>query len=217
MATDSFIFEGDNEIDAHRECLLRFAVCRVENEMAAQDLVQETFLAAILSRESFKGKSCLRTWLFGILRHKIMDHLRQRYREQPLPPNGVSVELDGDPCDSVAPWFLNPEDFHPSPSQQLELREFRQALELALRKLPFRTARVFQLCEIEGEPVASVCTQLQISQGNLWVTLHRARKKLGEELSPWKSDDIEQMAKNLHELSVKLNAESTQNLDIPGA
>lgn len=188
-AMDRFITEEENELSAHGECLFRFALCRVENKMAAQDLVQETFKAAILSRDKFRGESCLRTWLFGILRHKIMDHFRRRYREQPLPPNGVYVNSDFSPCDFAVPLFPTPEDSCLSPSRQLELREFRKALDSALLKLPIRAAKAFQLYEIEGEPVASICMQLQISHGNLWVALHRARKKLSEELSSWKSDD----------------------------
>jgi RNA polymerase sigma factor (sigma-70 family) len=190
MSMHAFIFNEGNDICTHGECLFRFAVCRVENEMAAQDLVQETFLAAILSRNNFKGKSCLRTWLFGILRHKIMDHLRRRYRERSLPAEEKFVNPYGSSCDFKAPWIPTPEDSRLSPIRQLELLEFRQDLDSALLKLPIRAAKVFQLCEIEGEPVASVCAQLQISPGNLWVALHRARKKLSKELSSWNREDI---------------------------
>ena len=166
---------GENELHAQGESLFRFAVCRVGNEFAAQDLVQDTFLAAIQSRGRLKDGSCPRAWLFGILRHKIVDYFRQKYREPTILPNGVSPETGGDSVDFTA---------H-SPSRQLEFMEFRQALNLALDKLPLRSARAFQLYEIEGQPGATICTQLQISPANLWVTLHRTRKKLSEELSPW--------------------------------
>ena len=176
---------GDSDIQAQGEWLFRFAVCRVRNEFAAQDLVQDTFLAAIQSRDRFRGEGCPRAWLFGILRHKISDYFRQTYRELPIVSHQISAEVEDDPGDSGVSWFPNPEASCYSPSRRLELMEFRQALDLALGKLPFRTAQAFQLYEIEGQPGAAVRTQLQISSANLWVTLYRARKKLSQELSPW--------------------------------
>ena len=71
------------------------------------------------------------------------------------------------------------------PSRRIELAEFRANLELALGKLPPRAAQVFQLYEMEERPNAEVCQKLNISESNLWVMLHRARKQLREHLSGW--------------------------------
>lgn len=71
------------------------------------------------------------------------------------------------------------------PSRRIELNEFRANLELALTKLPARIAQVFQLYEIEERPNREVCAQLNISESNLWVILHRARKQLREHLDGW--------------------------------
>jgi RNA polymerase sigma-70 factor (ECF subfamily) len=71
------------------------------------------------------------------------------------------------------------------PSRRMELSEFREALELALGKLPARIAQVFQLYEVEERPNREVCARLNISENNLWVMLHRARKQLQQELGEW--------------------------------
>ena len=176
----------EDEIYIHRDYLFHFALCRVEKEVVAQDLVQETFLAAIRSRSSFKGQSCIRVWLVGILRHKIGDYLRRTCREKVLFPVGVFVEAETEYFGAPVSWHTEAQNHANSPSRQLEFVEFWECLNCALDKLPFRTARVFQLYEIEGETGASVCARLQISPENLWVMLHRARKKLGEELASWR-------------------------------
>jgi DNA-directed RNA polymerase specialized sigma24 family protein len=67
----------------------------------------------------------------------------------------------------------------------MELAEFRHALEIALGKLPTRIAQVFQLYEVEERPNREVCARLDISENNLWVMLHRARKQLQQELGDW--------------------------------
>lgn len=71
------------------------------------------------------------------------------------------------------------------PSRRIELAEFRENLELALGKLPPRIAQVFQLYEIEERPNHEVCARMNISDSNLWVMLHRARKQLREQLRGW--------------------------------
>lgn len=179
----------DSEIQAHKESLFRFALWRVRNEFAAQDLVQETFLAAVKAPDRFRGDSRLLTWLVGILRHKISDYFRQQGRERPLLLDRPSTDGDDELYGLAVQGPSDVEDSGHSPNRRLELIEFRNALDLALSKLPSLAAKVFQLYEIEGEPGAVVCTRLQISPENLWVLLHRARKKLRAELSPWRTDD----------------------------
>jgi RNA polymerase sigma-70 factor (ECF subfamily) len=172
-------------VDEHADYLFNFAIGQVRDVNAAEDLVQETFLAAVKSRASFSGQSSERTWLVGILRHKICDHLRRTCRERAVRVDPASAREDAETLDESVLWLHNVAAECHSPTRRMELGEFREALETALGKLPPRLAQVFQLYEIEEQPNPEVCGRLNISESNLWVMLHRARKQLREELGGW--------------------------------
>jgi RNA polymerase sigma factor (sigma-70 family) len=97
----------------------------------------------------------------------------------------VLAREDGEALDESVLWLHEAAAECHSPTRRMELGEFREALETALGKLPPRLAQVFQLYEIEEQPNREVCGRLSISESNLWVMLHRARKQLREELSGW--------------------------------
>jgi RNA polymerase sigma-70 factor (ECF subfamily) len=165
--------------------LFNFAVGQVRDTSVAEDLVQETFLAAIKARDQFSGRSSERTWLVSILRHKLYDHLRRVCRERPLRHEPLPAHDDIEAWDESVLWLHEVGAECVSPSRRMELNEFREALEIALGKLPPRLALVFQMYEIEERPNRHVCEKLNISESNLWVMLHRARKQLREELAGW--------------------------------
>ena len=142
---------GSDWVDAHADYLFNFAIGQVRDVSVAEDLVQETFLAAVKAQHSFGGKSSARTWLVGILRHKIYDHLRKTCRERavrhdPMPPD------DAEFWEETTLWLHDVAAESQSPSRRMELDEFRANLELALGKLPPRIAQVFQLYEVEERP-----------------------------------------------------------------
>ena len=174
-----------NWVETHGDYLFNFAIGQVRDTNIAEDLVQETFLAALKSQNNFSGRSSERTWLVSILRHKIYDHLRKTCRERavrvdPLPASNEDAAFE----DSLA-WVHQIAAESTSPSHRIELAEFRQHLEQAMGKLPPRIAQVFQLYTIEERPNSEVCERLRISESNLWVMLHRARKQLRTELNHW--------------------------------
>jgi RNA polymerase sigma-70 factor (ECF subfamily) len=68
-------------VDEHGDVLYRYALERVRKPEVAQDLVQDTLLAAVRSYERFAGQSSVRSWLCGILKHKICDYYRKLGRE----------------------------------------------------------------------------------------------------------------------------------------
>jgi RNA polymerase sigma-70 factor (ECF subfamily) len=175
---------GFNWVEAHADYLFNFAVGQVRDSNVAEDLVQETFLATVKSQDSFAGQSSARTWLVGILRHKIYDHLRKTCRERAVRHDPAPQNEDESWEDSVL-WMHDVAAETQLPSRRIELAEFRTHLELAIGKLPPRIAQVFQLYEIEERPNREVCRQLNISESNLWVMLHRARKQLREYLGEW--------------------------------
>jgi RNA polymerase sigma-70 factor (ECF subfamily) len=185
--TDNQNAVATNWVESHGDYLFNFAIGQVRDTDTAEDLVQETFLAALKSQNNFSGRSSERTWLVGILRHKIYDHLRKTCRErahrvEPLP---ATDEASCDQWDSCVTWVHEMAAEASSPSRRLELAEFREHLETALGKLPPRIAQVFQLYQIEERPNREVCARLNISESNLWVMLHRARTQLREHLGSW--------------------------------
>ena len=173
-------------LTSHGDYLFNFAVGQVRDTNVAEDLVQETFLAALKARDRFGGKSSDRTWLVGILRHKIFDHLRRVCRERAARQD-AAPRRDEEVWDETVVWLHETGAECFMPSRRMELGELREALELALGKLPPRLAQVFQLYEVEEQPNRAVCEQLRISESNLWVMLHRARKQLRDELAGWRA------------------------------
>lgn len=171
-------------LELYGDYLFNFAVGQVRDISMAEDLVQETFLAAIKARDQFGGKSSERTWLVSILRHKIYDHLRKTCRERAVRHDPLPAE-DREATDDSMLWLHDVAAESQLPSRRIELDEFRRNLEVALGKLPPRIAQVFQLYEIEERPNREVCAQMNISESNLWVMLHRARKQLREQLGGW--------------------------------
>lgn len=176
-------------VEAHADYLFNFAIGQVRNAGTAEDLVQDTFLAALKARDRFAGQSSDRTWLVGILRHKICDHLRRTCRERAVRAEVPSTHADDEAWEDAVMWLHDVAAESQSPSRRMELAEFRANLELALGQLPPRVAQVFQLYEMEERPNAEVCARMNISESNLWVMLHRARKQLRDQLSGWWNDN----------------------------
>jgi RNA polymerase sigma-70 factor (ECF subfamily) len=172
-------------LEAYGDYLFNVAVGQVRDKTAAEDLVQETFLAALKARDSFRGQSSDRTWLVGILRHKIYDHLRRVCRERLVQGDEVSPRADQEAWDEPVLWADEVDAECLRPSRRMELAELRQALETALGKLPSRIAQVFKLYAVEERSNDEVCNRLGISENNLWVMLYRARKQLRSELADW--------------------------------
>jgi RNA polymerase sigma-70 factor (ECF subfamily) len=168
--------EFRDEIEAQRPYLLRYASLQLRNREAAEDAVQETLLAALAAEKGFAGRSQLRTWLTGILKHKIIDAIRRSSREQPLEGDASPEELDA-LFDASGHWREPPQDW---PEQALEQKEFLQALEKCLAMLPARTSQVFLMREHLGFATAEICKELGITATHCWVLLYRARMALRE-------------------------------------
>jgi len=170
-------------VESYGDYLFNFAVGQVRDTHVAEDLVQETFLGALKSQAGFFGRSSERTWLVGILRHKICDHLRKTCRERAVRVDPLPIHDDGGVLDESLLWIHQVAAESLSASRRLELGEFRAHLERAIGKLPARIGQVFQLYSIEERPHQEVCDRLNISPGNLGVMLHRARRQLRSELT----------------------------------
>ena len=167
------------KIEALRPYLLRYATLQLRDAAAAEDAVQETLLAALAGEANFAGRSNLRTWLTGILKHKVVDGIRRQARERPaadLQNGDEGGEFDG-LFDRRGHWQEAPDAWQ-QPEGALGQKQFLAALEACLRALPERTARVFMMREHLGLETAEICKELGISATHCWVMLHRARMAL---------------------------------------
>jgi len=171
-------------VDDHGDYLFRYALAKVRNETVAQDLVQETYLAAIRALESYRGQSSARTWLTSILRHKIADHFRKQGKE-------ITLEALGGDQLGTERFFshekgrsgfwdrkFRPRKWDTSPQNALENNEFYEILEKCLAKLPDKIESVFRFRELDGVDSREVRDVFNLSASNYWIIMHRARLSL---------------------------------------
>ena len=171
-------------VDDHGDYLFRYAITRLRNEAAAEDMVQETLLSAIQSMSSYGGKSTERTWLTGILKHKIIDHYRKNSRLVQVTDEDTDLSgLDGfferpDQWDGHWVIAMRPVDPEQSPEEVLERNEFWEVMNRCMSAMPERVASIFSLREIDGLTSEEICEVMSLSPSNFWVIMHRARMQL---------------------------------------
>jgi len=166
-------------VDRHGDILYRFALLRVGDPSVAEDLVQESLCAAYEARERFSGRSSERTWLVGILKHKIADHFRRGAREIVVSDGFErAAGEEGDAFDERGRWRTPPVEWGGSPEDLVENHEFWEVFHHCLDGLSEGLRRVFSLRELDGLESGEVCKVLGITPTNLWVGLHRARNGL---------------------------------------
>jgi RNA polymerase sigma-70 factor (ECF subfamily) len=178
------IFDPNTLVDQYADYLFRYALLHVRDRSVAEDVVQETFLAALESYGGFSGQSSLKTWLLGILKHKIIDHFRKNWRQAQFTTNDIEADLAEGAYATFSPAtsddrFVSKE-WHANPETKIERNAFWKVLAKGLAGLNSRTATAFALREIEQLSTRDVCERMQISESNLWVMLHRARRHLRE-------------------------------------
>jgi RNA polymerase sigma-70 factor, ECF subfamily len=174
-------------VDEHGDFLYNYALGQLRDAGDAEDVVQETFLAALKAQNGFAGRSSERTWLVSILRHKVCDRFRRRYRERCVSCDSQPTK-NGVPCiEESMLWVHETAAECLLPDRRMELNELRSALESALGLLPARIAQAFTMYEVEEYSGREVCHRMEISEANLWVMLHRARKQLRSLLPRWRS------------------------------
>jgi RNA polymerase sigma-70 factor (ECF subfamily) len=169
------------DLETHRRALYKFAMMQLRNETYAEDCVQEALAAAVQSADRFAGNSSVRTWLIGILKHKILDHFRRASREEAMAPTEEELALDdfdvlykedGHRAEAPCAWA--------NPEQALTQREFFEVLERCMEGLPKNTARVFEMREVMGLAIDEICAELSITPTNCSVMIYRARMSLRE-------------------------------------
>lgn len=172
----------EQQIVALQGYLLKFARLQLRNDAWAEDAVSETVLAALAKPQSFGNRSQLKTWLVGILKHKVVDALRHHHREV----SGINTSEDdhADPLEAIAfkadgHFVEQPADWG-NPEQQASSQQFFLILEACASKLPAAQGRLFLMREWLEMSSEEICKELQLTPTNLYVQLHRARLRLRE-------------------------------------
>lgn len=163
----------------HGDYLFRVARRQLRSDALAEDAVQETLLAALSAQARYTGNAVPRTWLTGILKHKIIDLIRRQAREVAIPRD----EDDGEDWDALfkadGHWENPPREWR-TPENEAELAQLRVVLQKCADQLKPAMAGVFNLREVVGMETEEICKELNISPTNCWVMLHRARLFLRE-------------------------------------
>jgi RNA polymerase sigma-70 factor (ECF subfamily) len=170
--------DPDRWVRSHGDALYRYALLRLGDADRAEDVVQETLLAALRAKKRFAGQSSERTWLVGILRHKIADRLRQHFRDKPSSACGEEKEDSETFFRRDGVWLEKPRRWSGLPEDVLEEQEFWEVLRGCLAGLPPRLAEAFTLRELDDLDSPKTCDVLGVSATNLWTLLHRARLRL---------------------------------------
>jgi len=165
------------QIETLQPQLLRYARSQLRNDAWAEDAVSDTVLAALEKPQAFNGLSQLKTWLVGILKHKVIDQLRRHKREATVLDRDDAEDLDDLMFTADGHWREAPSDWG-VPEQALRERQFITVLDACIEHLPQAQARVFMMREWLELPADEVCKELAITSTNLWVLLHRARLRL---------------------------------------
>ncbi len=171
----------EQQLVSHRAGLLRFARLQLRNQAWAEDAVSETLLVALSKPQAFQSRSQLKTWLVGILKHKVIDMLRLHGREISTSANEddgidmldlVGFKPDGHFAEMPADWG--------NPEQDLNNQQFMKIMDACVEKLPAAQGRLFLMREWLELSVEEICKELNLTATNLYVQLHRARLRLRE-------------------------------------
>ena len=175
-------------VDQYGDYLFRYALSRLRDGDAAEEVVQETFVAALRHVDQYEAKGSERAWLLGILKRKIIDLVRARNRTTSL-----ADEDSNDPAEALfdrnGSWQKHIRSAGYAPLDSLEREEFWRILRGCLDGLPGRQADVFVLREMDDQGTEEICKELEITPSNLWVILYRARLQLSNCMkSRWHQD-----------------------------
>lgn len=174
------INESDCWLDEHGDALYSFALLHLRDTHQAEDAVQETLYAALRARERYNGSASVRTWLIGILKHKIVDEFRRQARDETVSDSEeeaweraeaarVDEQFKGD-----GHWNHSFTDWG-DPESYVSSSQFWELIERCIAVLSPRAARLFVLRDLWEMDADVVCSELSITQSNLWTSLHRAR------------------------------------------
>ena len=183
---DKALSDSQALVENHGDFLYRFALLRVRNPDTAEDLVQETFLAALQGTYRDTGETAERRWMIGIMKHKIVDYYRRTAREAIQPPEPAARHAAEEGFLADGHWKAVPAALQAWPERPdglIERRQFWDALAGCMERLPPKAAQVFTLRELDELETEKICELLRLTPTNFSVILHRARRQLRDCLS----------------------------------
>ena len=165
-------------VDQYANYLFNYAITRVSDAEIAKDLISETFLAGLKSKDNFKGDSTERTWLVSILKHKIIDH----YRKINSKKGKAEVRMDYTSDDQDGDWLEErvADQSDMTAEDNIENTELGLAIEDCLDSINEKQAQIFRMKTIKDYDTEAICNVFDITPSNLWVIIHRARKSLAD-------------------------------------
>lgn len=171
-------------VELYTSEMVSWAYYKTSQQETAEDLVQETFIVAFQSFHTFENKSKPKTWLFSILKNKIIDHYRKCYKAAVIPANKISEEhntnLFGFLFDSNGQWKKSeqPTSWFNEKEELLDNPNFNVVLADCLNRLPLAWNAAIQLKYLEEKEQKFICQELEISATNYWQIIHRAKLQL---------------------------------------
>lgn len=165
-------------VDRYSDYLYNYTIVRVNDHEVAQDIISDTFLAGLKSKDNFKGEATERTWLISILKRKIIDH----YRRTNSNKGKAEVRINYNDTNNEGDWLEEQvEDFSEMNAQEsMENEELGLAILGCLDSINEKQAEIFKLKTIDGIDTETICNEYNITPSNLWVIIHRARKALAD-------------------------------------
>jgi RNA polymerase sigma-70 factor (ECF subfamily) len=179
MSKKTEIAPPETWVDRYGDYLYGFAMSRLRNPDAAHDCVQDTFLAAIKALDRFDGRRDIKFWLRGIMRNKIVDHIRRSVKE-----NKVDIQAE-DEALIESFWFkysgiatTNPDPWQFNPRKHYDNSEFWVVFDRCIEQVKEPARQAFILRVLEDLSTEEVCKVMNVTSNYLWVLLHRARAQL---------------------------------------
>lgn len=164
-------------VKLYADYMYSYAIQRINNHEKAEDIVQDTFLAALNAKENYKGEASERTWLTSILKRKIIDHYRKINSNKGKAEVNMSyVNTDDQEGDWLEERIAG--DKQHNSDFELDNIDLKNTLEQCLDELAPKSALVFRMKTIQNVESEEICNELNISSSNLWVIIHRARVQL---------------------------------------
>ncbi len=167
-------------LDEYGDLMYRYAYLQLRSKEKAEDAVQDALFSAYRAKDSFEGKSSVKTWLMTILRNKIIDIVRKDKRDRLVGVDNYDDPVVNANFNSLGIWSKWLNSWGSSPEDLYEHKGFLERVEACMEKLPDNLRQVFILRNVDDLSTDEICEMLDISPNNLWVMLYRGRLRMRE-------------------------------------